>query len=427
MVAQGALHHKSKCIAALLFLSMGVFSADALAGGFAIHEQSAEFQGASFAGVAAGGTSLSGMFWNPAVVTLNPGGWRSDLNASLILPYARARNQRTAAGTQPSGFTFDSGDIAKDAVVPASYNTYRLNDRIWLGLAINSPFGLKTHNRETSLAAQYGSKSKILTLNINPVIGYRVNDMLALAAGLQIGYMKGDLSNHLAGTLIAHVKGDDWGVGFTAGLLFTPFNGTRIGLGYRSRIKHTLKGNYYTASTTPPSTVSARVKHTLPDIASLSIRQDVTENFRLLGTVEWTNWSLLKDFTIQLPGGATVSNTYDWKDGWLFAAGAEYDYSDALTFRLGYAYEISPVTNTHRGTRVPDNDRHWLSVGASWKADDWLTLHVGYSHLFVKDGDVSIAPPVTGLRATYKNHVNIIAISATVDTSLFFSRIGSGG
>ncbi len=426
MVATGALHHKGKCIAALLFLSMGVFSADALAGGFAIHEQSAEFQGASFAGVAAGGTGFSGMFWNPAVVTLNPGGWRSDLNASAIIPYANARGQRTAAGAQPPGFTYNSGDIAKNALVTASYDTYRFNDRIWFGLAVTSPFGLKTHNPETTLAAQYGSKSKILTVNINPVIGYRVNDMLAVAAGLQIGYMKGDLSTHFnGGQLLSHVKGDDWGVGFTAGLLFTPFDGTRIGIGYRSRIKHTLKGHY---SKVGLGTVSARVKHTLPDIATFSIRQDVTDNLRLLGTVEWTNWSLLEDFTVRYSGGQD-STRYDWKDGWLFAAGAEYDYSDALTFRLGYAYEISPVTDAHRGTRVPDNDRHWLSVGASWKPDDWLTLHVGYSHLFVKDGRVAIAstPPRTGLRATYKNHVNIIAVSATVDTSLFFSRIGSGG
>lgn len=37
----------------------------AAAGGFAIREQSAEFQGMSFAGNAAG-NSLSAMFWNPA-------------------------------------------------------------------------------------------------------------------------------------------------------------------------------------------------------------------------------------------------------------------------------------------------------------------------------------------------------------------------
>ena len=75
--------------------------------------------------------------------------------------------------------------------------------------------------------------------------------------------------------------------------------------------------------------------------------------------------------------------------------------------------------------RVPDNNRHWLSVGASWITNDWLTLHAGYSHLFVKDGTVDIPADATlpGLQATYKNHVNIVAVSATVDTGrLFFGR-----
>ncbi len=421
-----AAHRTFRRYVAFLFMSLSALSGNALAGGFAIHEQSAEFQGASFAGVAAGGLGYSGMFWNPAVVTLNPQGWRSDLNATAIMPHANAHGQRDATGAQPAPYTYTSGDIAKNAIVTSSYDTYRFNDRIWLGLAVTSPFGLKTHNPETTLAAQYGSKSKILTVNVNPVIGYRINDMLAIAAGLQIGYMKGDLYTHFyGGRLLTHVKGDDWGVGFTAGVLFTPFNGTRIGIGYRSRIKHTLKGSYYKAGM---GSVSARVKHTLPDIATVSIRQNVTDSLRLLGTVEWTNWSLLENFTVRYAGGQD-SNRYAWKDGWLFSAGAEYDVSPTLTFRMGYAYEISPVTDTHRGTRVPDNDRHWLSVGASWKPDDWLTLHIGYSHLFVKDARVSIAAqtPLTGLRATYRNHVNIIAVSATVDTSLFFSRIGSGG
>ena len=49
-------------------IALSVLTAgDALAGGFAIREQSPYGQGASFAGMAAGG-ALSGMFWNPAVM-----------------------------------------------------------------------------------------------------------------------------------------------------------------------------------------------------------------------------------------------------------------------------------------------------------------------------------------------------------------------
>jgi len=45
-----------------------VASAQANAGGLAVHEQSTYGQGTSVAGIAAGG-ALSSMFWNPATMT----------------------------------------------------------------------------------------------------------------------------------------------------------------------------------------------------------------------------------------------------------------------------------------------------------------------------------------------------------------------
>ena len=38
-------------------------------------------------------------------------------------------------------------------------------------------------------------------------------------------------------------KADDWAAGYNVGLLFLPWEGTRIGLTYRSRIEHTLTGD----------------------------------------------------------------------------------------------------------------------------------------------------------------------------------------
>ncbi len=406
------------CLGILLGTTTLVTTTLAHAGGFAIREQSAEFQGMSFAGAAAGGSGLSSIFWNPATITQHEG-MKGDYNGSLVMPYGRARDE--AGGL---GGTSDSGNIGKTAFVPATYSSYQINDMFWVGLGMNAPFGMKTENDPNSKGALYGYKSKIFTLNINPVMGVKLNDLVSVGAGLQINYMKGDLSNALAGLgEIARVEGDDWGVGFTAGITITPTDMTTIGIGYRSRVKHTLKGTYYN-TLGGVDLGPASVDHTLPDMLTFSVRQQVTDNLALTGSVEWTNWSLFENFTIEYTGG-TETIAYDWKDSWLFAIGAEYKYSDALTFRAGYAYEDSPVPDSTRGVRVPDNNRHWVSVGASWTASDWLTLHAGYSHLFVKDGKVNIPASggLPGLQATFKNHVNIVAVSATVDTGkLFFGR-----
>ena len=226
--------HRKTILAAILSASALTAAGSAHAGGFGIHEQSAEFLGMAFAGAAAGGSGLSSMFWNPATIT-DHRGWKEEWNASLVIPHSRARNE--AGGL---GGTSDSGNIGKTAFVPASYDSYQVNEMFWVGLAMTSPFGMMTKNDPASRGAFYGYKSKIFTMNINPMVGVKLNDMISLGFGLQVNYMKGNLSNAQSGIQFAKVKGDDWGIGFNAGLTLKPTETTTIGIGYRSRIKHKL-------------------------------------------------------------------------------------------------------------------------------------------------------------------------------------------
>ena len=55
--------------------------------------------------------------------------------------------------------------------------------------------------------------------------------------------------------------------------------------------------------------------------------------------------------------------------------------------RAGAAYEISPVDEpSKRLTTIPDNDRIWLNIGASYRYSDSTTLDFAYSHVFIEDG-----------------------------------------
>ena len=72
--------------AAAAATALTAIAASASAGGFAVREQSALHQGASFAG-AASGSDLSTMYWNPAGVTVVDGTNTASHN-SLILPYS---------------------------------------------------------------------------------------------------------------------------------------------------------------------------------------------------------------------------------------------------------------------------------------------------------------------------------------------------
>ena len=126
-----------------------------MAGGFAVREQSAEGQGSSFAGVAAGTNGLSAMFWNPATISQhNDQGYTSESNISLILPNSEAEGATGFVGNP------DSGNIGVLGIVPASYSVYGLTDEITLGLAVAAPYGLAT-NADQWMGSLHGDKSEI--------------------------------------------------------------------------------------------------------------------------------------------------------------------------------------------------------------------------------------------------------------------------
>lgn len=394
----------------------------AMAGGFAPHEQSAYFMGTSFAGSAAGGV-LSSMFWNPAALGQFDG-IQSDSSYSLILP----DSEITVTGglLSGSGTSRSSGDIGDTAILPASYFSYQLNDKIVLGLGVNAPFGLTTDANFSYDGAELHRESKITTYNFTPTVAYRLAPGVIIGGGLQIQYIDAQLrqaQGDPSGPTSA-VKGDDLAVGFTAGILLNPVQGTTIGLGFRSSIDHELEGTFHVAGLAPKNQISAGVE--LPEIVTLSLRQDVAPNWRFLGSVEWTNWSRVSELRIICdvgpappgcaggPGSTLNALPLGWDDGWMFSAGLEHNYSEKLTLRGGVAYEISPIDSAEgRTLRVPDSDRIWVSAGASYQYNENTTIDFSYAHVFVEDARTlqgEVAPGVFAIEGDVESSVDIISV-----------------
>ena len=59
--------------------------------------------------------------------------------------------------------------------------------------------------------------------------------------------------------------------------------------------------------------------------------------------------------------------------------------------RAGGGYEISPVTDQVRMPIIPDNDRIWASLGATWQVFRGLHFDLAYSHIWVKDPSMNIS------------------------------------
>ncbi|HEV8261091.1 MAG TPA: outer membrane protein transport protein, partial [Burkholderiales bacterium] len=59
--------------------------------------------------------------------------------------------------------------------------------------------------------------------------------------------------------------------------------------------------------------------------------------------------------------------------------------SERFTGKVGVALDQSPVNDTNRTVRLPDNDRKWISVGGSYRPGTSSKIDFGYSHLFVSN------------------------------------------
>lgn len=428
------------------------FTQGAQAAGFALWEQSVPDMGTAYAGVAATANSVDTLFFNPAGMTRLPG-TRAGAAVHLVKPKMEFSNEGTTNALSQPILGNDGGDAGGLAAVPHAYFTHQLDDRTWLGLAINAPFGLTTKYKSDWVGRYHAIKSAVKTVNINPSIGYKVNDQVSVAVGVSAMYLDGEFTNAvdfgllnlpLPGNPLAgwdttnpatgsgdadgklKLTADDWGWGYNLGALFELSEDTRIGVHFRSKVKQHLEGDakFYRppspvlAAAFPNSDVSADVD--LPATFSLSGFHQINRNWALVGDYTWTGWSSIPElrfeFDSTVPDGVT---TFDWEDTYRVALGAIYtpDSSD-WTYRFGAAYDESPIKDAaSRSARLPDTDRIWVTVGAGFQPAPELKIDIGYAHLFINDA--KIAKTATGedltrgaLNGSYEASTDILAIEA---------------
>ncbi|MDH3919156.1 MAG: outer membrane protein transport protein, partial [Rhodospirillales bacterium] len=68
----------------------------------------------------------------------------------------------------------------------------------------------------------------------------------------------------------------------------------------------------------------------------------------------------------------------------------------------------------------PGEDRYWIAAGIGYTPLPWLTLDLGYTHIFVNDADIDLKATPTNdntfrgnLSGKYEAHIDIIALQAT--------------
>lgn len=426
-------------------------ASEAEAAGYALREQSASALGNAFAGATAGAEDLSYMFFNPAGLTRQSGS-QIAVVGNLILPRLELSNLRasTAGGEPLSGN--DGGNPGEDAVVPAMYGlwdiqqTFGLEENIKLGVGVNVPFGLETDYRDNWIGRYHALHSKVKTINVNPAVAWEPVPGLSVAAGLQAQYMDARLTNAVdfgsigaafggtpgADDGVGKAKGDDIGWGYNLGALWEPWAGTRFGVAWRSAIDHRLRGDG--DFSLDSAGIGARVQAatglfqdgriqadvTTPETLSFGVNHAIDSQWTVMAEAQWTRWSRFHELRIDFANPVQPDSLMEqeWHDTWFVGLGATYRPDEAWALRGGAAWDQDPTRNKHRGARIPTDDRWWLSLGAGWSPLPGLSIDVGYTHIFIQDSAIDLKATDRGnrfrgdLSADIDGAVDIFAVQA---------------
>ena len=372
-------------------LMLATLSGAASASGFQLLEQNASGIGNAYAGSAAVAEDASTIFFNPAGMTQLQDREISG-GLALIKPSFKFHNNGSDVRAT-LGAAGEGGDAGGLAGLPNGYVSWSLSRDLYVGVGLGAPFGLKTEYDDQWIGAAQSTLFEVKTYNINPSIAYRVNDNLSLGFGvnwqrLEATYERVAATVAPAVPVVLQLDDDSWG--WNVGALFSVSPSTKVGLSYRSAIKHNTQGTLYINNAW---NADAKASLELPSTTILSITHQLSDKWQMLGDVSRTGWSSIPKVDIMdaTTGSAEPRQTLDtdFKDAWRIALGANYKYDDAWKLKFGVAYDETPVKRAStRLVSMPDNDRVWLSIGAQWAPNKTSALDVGLSYIFIKDSKI---------------------------------------
>jgi long-chain fatty acid transport protein len=221
---------------AMLVLLTSITSARAP--GIELYETGAPDLGTASAGRTAMAADASTAAANPAGMTLLD---RSQLlgASGALLP---STNFDVAPETTKSGG--GGGNAGVFFPIVSFFYVHKLSERLRLGLAVDSNFGLSGDYGKTWVGRYYVTSESIITGTVNPSVAYAVNDWLSVGAGFSFSVARLTFQSKINNVLPRVPDGglafESWDEAFAgnAGILLKPIAKLRIGLTYQSPVDY---------------------------------------------------------------------------------------------------------------------------------------------------------------------------------------------
>lgn len=359
----------------ILAASVAALSSLTYGAGFQISEHSASGLGRAYAGEAAMIDSAAVLARNPAAANFFKEQTVS-IVGHYIDPSIDVEGQNNSAVTPSPAVDASQKDVAPSAFVPGLFYIAPLNEHLAFGLAVTSHFGLKSEYETSFGGAEFAGESSVKSVYITPSLSVKVSEDLSL--GLGINYIQGEgvLKNTFSPTLAPvvgqpaggdalNLEADGDGFGWNFGLMWQANSKVRIGLRYMSAVDLDTDAEYtkFGLSGEQKGTLTLN----LPDVFELAYNMQVSDQVVLSASAQYTGWSSFKKLEVKNDDGQKVLiKEENWHNAMRYALGVDYQINDGVAVRMGYAFDESPVADADRTLTIPDSDRNWLSLGASF-------------------------------------------------------------
>ncbi|HHF6799846.1 TPA: outer membrane protein transport protein [Haemophilus influenzae] len=405
----------------ILATTMLLAAGGANAAAFQLAEVSTSGLGRAYAGEAAIADNASVVATNPALMSLfktaqfSTGGvyvdsrinMNGDVDSSVII---NSKMNVTRDGSA------SARNVIPGAFVPNLYFVAPVNDKLALGAGMNVNFGLKSEYGDSYDAGVFGGKTDLSAINLNLSGAYRVTEGLSLGLGVNAVYAKAQVERN-AGIIADSVNDNQvklalsvlpeplrnfdqylsskdksvvslqdravWGFGWNAGVMYQFNEANRIGLAYHSKVDIDFTDR--TATSVEANVIKAGKKGnltlTLPDYLELSGFHQLTDKFAVHYSYKYTHWSRLTKLHASYEDGKKAfDKELQYSNNSRIALGASYNLDEKLTLRAGIAYDQA-ASRHQRSAAIPDTDRTWYSLGATYKFTPNLSVDLGYAYL----------------------------------------------
>ena len=359
-----------------LFILVGLGGV-ASANGFYINEHDAKLTGRAGAAIATD-TDPSSIVFNPGGIAVGEG-TAFTVGASLI--------SAQATYTDPNDQSTDTN--GSPAVLPAAMVTHRINDMFAVGIGFHLPFGLAVSWPDSSPQAGIVTKQSLRTYFITPGVGVNLHKQvpgLSIGAGLDLVPATVQLEQNLYfGNEKGHavLGGTAFGIGGRVGVMYRPEAEKRLsfGLVWKSQVDLDFEGTGdfdmaqpYRSQLPPDGDISTTLHLPMSIGGGVAFRPN--EKIELEANAVWINWKKFDTIDIKLADGRHTVQPQDYKNTVTLRVGGEYKINPKAAVRAGYIYDPTPVPGTTLSARLPDINRHDVTLGGSYAATPKLDIHL---------------------------------------------------